>query len=151
MVMHMCKIRKQRFVKKLFNTWRMGCIIHVQEQSISKFGKLYWLLGVLFQLYNIWWVLKGSLRDGIILILWKLKGREQNTWNERGYSHLHVFHATHTHIQTIYICTCVQPKYISNHNITDHIFFLYNLAILKSLLSRVLKMFMSLISTTIFE
>ena len=63
MVIYMCKIRKQRAVKKLFNTCIMLCIyeyIPVQEQNIRKFGKLYWLLGVLFQLENIWWVFKGS-------------------------------------------------------------------------------------------
>ena len=61
MMIYMCKIRKQKVVKKLFNTWRMWCIdIHVQKQSISKFGKSHCLLGGLFQLYNVWWVLKES-------------------------------------------------------------------------------------------
>ena len=88
MVMHMCKIRKPRFVKKLFNTWRMGCIyIHVQEQSISKFGKLYWLLGVCFnfKVYDEFW---KEVERWNNTILSKLKEREQNTGNERDYSYL---------------------------------------------------------------
>ena len=61
--------------------------IHVQEQSISKFGKLYWLLGVYFnfKIYDEFWKEVERWNNNILS---KLKERELNKGNEIGYSYL---------------------------------------------------------------
>ena len=63
--------------------------IHVWEQNISKFGKLYWVLGVCFnfKIYVEFW---NEIERWNNTLLSKWKGREQNTRNYRSYSHLEV-------------------------------------------------------------